>query len=398
MLSKRALSMKPSPTLALVAQAAQLKAKGHDVISLSVGEPDWPTFKAPSDAGIKAIQESFSKYTPASGLPELRTAIAKQTEKELGISYTANQVTVGTGAKFILFAACQMLCNEGDEVIIPAPYWVSYPVMVELAGGVSRIVECGRESKFKITPDQLKRAITPKTKAFIFSSPSNPTGISYSKSELKALAEVFKANPHVFIISDDIYNRLMFGSEKIAPEILQVAPELADRTLVVNGVSKSYSMTGWRIGWALGPEKIIKAMADYQSQATSSASSISQRAALAAIENCDGDIARSVEMLKSRLAAAMSELKGVPLINPVNPDGAFYIWMDISKTFGKVHKGQTIKDSRDFASIFLSEYFVATVPGVEFGAEGYLRISFAIETPRMQEAIRRLKQMIEILS
>lgn len=394
MLSQRALSLKPSPTLQLVAKAKELSSKGHDVIALSVGEPDWHTFDAAAKAGIAAINEGFSKYTPANGILELREAICEQIRKEHGFDYSPNQVTVGTGAKFILFAAFQMLCDKGDEVIIPSPFWVSYPVMVELAEGKSVIIDCGPETHFKVTPGQLEKAITAKTKAFVFASPSNPTGIAYSKEELKALAEVFKKHPNIVIISDDIYNHLMFGSCKVAPHILDVAPELKDRVLIVNGVSKSYAMTGWRIGWALGPAPLIKCMADYQSQSTSSASSISQRAAYAAIKNSDQDVVKANEMLKNRLEKAMENLSSVPLIKAIRPDGAFYLWLDISQTIGKSFEGQSIQSSRDFASILLEKYYVAAVPGVEFGVEGFMRISFAIETERMVEAIKRMKDMI----
>lgn len=397
MLSQRAQSLKPSPTLQLVAKAKEIASKGHDVISLSVGEPDWPTFEAAAQAGIAAIKEGFSKYTPANGIPELREAISEQIKKEHGLEYSAAQVTVGTGAKFILFAAFQMLCDEGDEVIIPAPYWVSYPVMVELALGKSVVVECDTATNFKITPALLEKAITPKTKAFVFASPNNPTGIAYTKEELKALGDVFKKYPRIVIITDDIYNHLMFGSCKVAPHILDSTPELKERTLIVNGVSKSYAMTGWRIGWALGPTPLIKAIADYQSQATSSASSISQKAALVAIKNCDQDIAKANQMLKERLDASLQIINSIPLLKAARPDGAFYIWIDVSQTLGKKYDSQTITSSRDFATILLEKYFVAAVPGVEFGFEGFLRVSFAIETERMVEALKRMKEFISKL-
>lgn len=397
MLSKKAVSLKPSPTLQLVARARELSQQGHDVISLSVGEPDWPTFNAPTETGIKAIRDGFSKYTAANGIPELREAIVKQIKKEHGFDYTATQVTVGSGAKFILFAAFQMLCDEHDEVIIPAPYWVSYPVMVELAQGVPRTVECGPEENFKITPAKLEKAITAKTKAFVFSSPSNPTGLVYSKEELTALAAVFRKHPRIVIISDDIYNHLMLNGTKLAPHILEVAPDLKSRTLIVNGVSKSYAMTGWRIGWALGPSELIKAMADYQSQSTSSACSFSQKAALEAIVACDKDIELANEKLHSRLSSAMNAFEKIPLVKVHKPDGAFYIWLDIAKTFGKVYENTPVKSSRDFAAILLDRYFVATVPGVEFGTEGYIRLSFAIEAPRMLEAINRIGTLISKL-
>lgn len=397
MLSQRALSLKPSPTLQLVAKAKEIASKGHDVISLSVGEPDWPTFEAAALAGIAAIKEGFSKYTPANGIPELREAICEQIKKDHGFEYTGAQVTVGTGAKFILFAAFQMLCDEGDEVIIPAPYWVSYPVMVELALGKSVVVECGASTNFKITPALLEKAITPRTKAFVFASPNNPTGIAYTKEELKALGEVFKKHPRVVIITDDIYNHLMFGSCTVAPHILDSTPELKERTLIVNGVSKSYAMTGWRIGWALGPTALIKAIADYQSQSTSSASSISQKAALVAIKNCDQDMVKANQMLKERLDSSLQIINSIPLLKAARPDGAFYIWIDVSQTLGKKYDTQTITSSRDFATILLEKYYVAAVPGVEFGFEGFLRVSFATETARMVEALKRMKEFISKL-
>jgi aspartate aminotransferase len=397
MLSKRALSLKPSPTLALVAKAKELSSKGHDVISLSVGEPDWPTFAIPSEAGIAAIKSGFSKYTLAAGIPELREAICKQVKTDINVEYKISQVTVSTGAKFVLFAAFQMLFNEGDEVIIPAPYWVSYPVMAELAGGVPVIVDCGADVNFKLSAAQLEKAITKKTKALVLCSPSNPTGLVYSKQELTAIAEVLKKHPHVVMISDDIYNRLMLTEGTFAPHILQVAPELKERTLLINGVSKTYAMTGWRIGWALGPQALITAMADYQSQSTSSACSISQKAALEAIKHCDGDVEKSVGVLKERLNSTLKSLENVPLVRAVKPEGAFYVWLDISKTFGKSFEGKKIENSRDFATLLLEKYFVAAVPGLEFGTEGYMRLSFAIETPRMVKAIDRMKTLINEL-
>jgi aspartate aminotransferase len=397
MLSKKAISLKPSPTLQLVSRARELTQLGHDVISLSVGEPDWPTFTAAAESGIKAIRDGFSKYTAANGIPELREAIVKQIKKEHGFEYSPAQVTVGSGAKFILFAAFQMLCDEHDEVIIPAPYWVSYPVMVELALGTPRIIECGAKENFKITPNQLEKAITSKTKAFVFSSPSNPTGLAYTKTELSALAEVFRKHPHIIIISDDIYNHLMLNGTKIAPHILEVAPDLKPRTLIINGVSKSYAMTGWRIGWAVGPTELIKAMADYQSQSTSSACSFSQKAALEAINSCDKDIELANEKLISRLQSTISAFEKIPFVKVHKPDGAFYIWLNISQTFEKIYEGTPIKNSRDFCAILLDQYFVATVPGVEFGTEGYIRLSFAIETPRMLEAINRIGTLISKL-
>lgn len=398
MLSNRAKNLKPSPTLFLVAKAKELQAQGHPVISLTVGEPDWETFKAAADAGKEAIDKGITKYTPASGTVELRKAIASKTSSECGVEYTFKDITVGSGAKFIIFAALQMICNPGDEIIVNSPYWVSYPTMIELADGVPVIVDCGEEEHFKMTPEKLEKAITPKTKGFLFCSPSNPTGLVYTREELKALAEVLKRHPQVVVISDDMYNRLMFDGSKLAPHILHVAPELKDRVLLVNGGSKAYSMTGWRIGWAAGPAKLINAMADYQSQSTGSPSSISQHAALAAIQHCEQDILNVVELLIGRKKRVMEGFKKVPALRVIEPQGAFYLWVDMTSLYGKTYQGQKIQSSKDFADILLNKFYVATVPGNECGCDGYLRLSFAVSDAHMTEAIQRMASCIAELS
>ncbi len=392
MLSDKAKNIKASPTLALVAQAKELQAKGFDVISLTVGEPDWPTYEIPRKAGIQAIEQGFTKYTAASGIIELRQALAKKFTNETGVEYQANQVTVGPGAKFVIFSALQMICNPGDEVILNSPYWVSYPTMIELADGKPVIVDCDAKSDFKITPDQLRRAITPKTKGFLFCSPSNPTGLMYSKSELKELAKVFLENPQIVILSDDMYNRLVFDGSKVAPHILHVEPSLADRTVVINGGSKAYSMTGWRIGWAAGPKNLIQAMGDYQSQTTGCPSSIAQKAALAAVQNCEPQVTESVELLKRRRTLCLDLLKEIPLLKVNPPDGAIYLWVDVSAARGKKFQGREIKDDRDISDILLNKFWVATVPGFESGTPGYMRLSFAVEEKRFAEAAQRMKK------
>ncbi len=398
-LSKLATSMKPSPTLFLVAKAKELSSQGHDVISLSVGEPDWPTFSAPSKAGLAAIESGFSKYTAAAGIPELRKAIVKQIKQDLNIDYSEAEVTVATGAKFIIFAALQMLCDAGDEVVFQSPYWVSYPVMTEMAGAKPVVVDCHLNSDFKMKAADLKKTLTNKTKVIILCSPSNPTGLFYTRDELNEIAKVLREYPQVTILSDDIYNRLVLDPQQgIAPHILQVAPDLKERTLIINGVSKSYAMTGWRIGWAVGPKPLVQAMADYQSQTTSSACSISQKAACAAIENSEVDVKKSVQMLIERKKSALEKIKTLPLVSAIEPQGAFYLWLDIRKTFGKSYEGEVIKDSKTLCGIFLEKFFVAAVPGVEFGAEGFMRLSFAIETPRMLEALSRFEKLLKALS
>lgn len=396
-LSKRAQNLKTSPTLFLVARAKELAAQGHDVISLTVGEPDWPTFSAPAAAGIEAIEKGITKYTQANGTIELRKVIAAKVKAEIGIDYSIKEVTVASGAKYIIFAALQMLCSPGDEVIVATPYWVSYPTMIELADGVPHIVECGELENFKITPALLEKAINLKTKAFLFCSPSNPTGLQYSAEELKALADVLRKHPQVAIISDDIYNRLVFDGAQVAPHILHVAPDLRDRTVLVNGGSKAYSMTGWRIGWATGPEKLITAMADYQSQSTGSPSSISQHALMAAIQAGEPDIANVVSKLIQRKNAGMKALSAISQFKVAEPQGAFYFWVDIRKCLGKTYKDKVVRTSKDFCGVLLNEFFVATVPGAECGTEGFMRLSFAVTEETMQRAVDRMKDFVSRL-
>lgn len=396
MISKRAQNLKPSPTLALAAKAKELSAQGHDVISLSVGEPDWDTFECAKSAGIKAIQEGFTKYTPSNGIPELRKAIAQQTSNDLKISYTADDVTVSTGGKFIIFSALQCAINPGDEVIIAAPYWVSYPVMVELAGGLPVIAICDESVSFKLTPAILQKHLTAKTKMLILNSPSNPTGMMYSREELAALAQVLRDHPNVVILSDDIYNRLVFSGE-LAPHILHVAPELKPRVLVMNGASKTYSMTGWRVGWALGPTAWIKAMTNYQSQSVSQAASMAQKATLKAIEDGDKELKISMRELVERKNRALELLSKMQGVRATPPDGAFYIWLDIRELLGKIYGATRLVTSSDLSAALLDSQKVAVVPGIEFGLDGFVRLSFALKSDRMVQAIERMRSFVERL-
>ncbi len=394
MLSKRAQALKPSPTLSLVAKAKELQAKGHNVISLTVGEPDWDTYPAAAQAGIEAIQNGVTKYTAANGTIELRKGIVERIRADLNLEYTPNEVAVTSGAKFAIFAALQVLCDPQDEVIIHSPYWVSYPAMAELAGATPRIVTCHEATNFKITAEDLKANINENTKVFLFCSPSNPTGFVYTEEELKQLGEVLKQFPRVHIISDDMYNRLMFDGTNCAPHILQACPELKDRTVVINGGSKAYSMTGWRIGWAAGPQKIIQALGDFASQSTGAPSSISQAAVLAGLTKCEPNIRETGILLKQRMMAAMDAFKAIPQFKVFKPQGAFYFWVDLHEALGRHMDGHKINTSNDFCRILLEKYFVATVPGEEFGNTGYMRLSFATSTEKMGQAIERMKQMI----
>jgi aspartate aminotransferase len=392
MLSRKGLSLKPSPTLAIAAKAKELQAQGHQVISLSVGEPDWDTFVAIKEAGIKAIEAGQTKYAPTNGTPQLRTAIAHKTKELLGIEYKPTEVTVSAGAKFILFSALQMLCDPGDEVLIPAPYWVSYPTMVELVDGVPVIVGSDELTGFKVHAHHLEKKITAKSKVLLLNSPSNPTGQVYTRAELEDIARLLRRHPRIVVISDDIYNQLVFTGETVAPHLLQVAPDLKDRVVVVNGASKSFAMTGWRIGWALANETVIKAMSNYQSQTVSCAAPFTQAAALAGLQAGDGEIQANVKRLIVRRDLFVEGLNHVPGWRADHPQGAFYVWADIRALLGRVWRGRTLSTSSDIAEALLESQKVAVVPGGESGLEGYLRLSFALHERDLLEAVSRIRQ------
>lgn len=392
-LANRAKLLKPSPILMLAARAGEMKAAGQDVISLSIGEPDWGTFDRIKDAAVASIRAGKTKYTPSAGIPELRKAIAAQASSDFDLKFDFTEVTVSSGAKFVLFAALQALVNPGDEVILVAPFWASYTTMVELADGVPRIAICDETVKFKLTPEILEKAITPKTKVLLLNSPSNPTGLVYTRDELKAIAEVLRKHPKIAVISDDIYNRLYFGG-KLAPHLLHVAPDLRSRVIILNGASKTYAMTGWRLGWAVGPKAVITAMSNYQSQSVSCPSAAAQYGALEGVINGDSDVAATVTMLKDKRDYLLGELAKLPKVDVVVPEGAFYFWVGIKHYLGKKYKGVVIHGSAELCQVLLDDKLVAAVPGVEFGIEGYLRLSYALEKDRGQEAIARLGAML----
>jgi aspartate aminotransferase len=392
-LAKRAQLLKPSPILMLAARAAEMKAAGHNVISLSIGEPDWDTYENIKEVAIGAIRVGMTKYTPPNGIPELRKAVALQATEDLGINFDPSQVTVSTGAKFVLFAALQAMVDPGDEVILVAPFWASYTTMVELAEGQPRIVVCDDKVDFKLTPELLRQAINPKTKVLLLNSPSNPTGKVYTREELSKLADVLREHPHVAVISDDIYNRLTF-EEKIAPHLLHVAPDLRDRVVVLNGASKSYAMTGWRLGWALGPKEVITAMTNYQSQSVSCATAVSQQAALEAVRNSDKQVTATVEKLKDRRDFLVEELRKIDGVKVALPEGAFYLWINVGPFLGRQYKGRILHTSADLAAALLEDQMVAIVPGVEFGLDGYLRLSYALEKEKGKEAVDRMRNFL----
>ncbi|MBN2629669.1 MAG: pyridoxal phosphate-dependent aminotransferase [Rhodobacteraceae bacterium] len=397
-LSDTLARVKPSPTIAVTTKAAQLKAEGRDVIGLGAGEPDFDTPQNIKDAAKRAMDAGRTKYTPVDGIPELKAAICAKFSRENGLSYTPAQVSVGTGGKQILFNALMATCNPGDEVIIPAPYWVSYPDMVLLAGGTPVAVPCGIETGFKLTPAQLEAAITPKTKWFIFNSPSNPTGAGYTWDELRALCDVLLRHPHVWIMSDDMYDHLVFGDFQFCTPA-QVEPGLYDRTLTCNGVSKSYAMTGWRIGYAAGPVALIKAMGTIQSQSTSNPCSISQYAALEALTGPQGFLAENRAVFERRRDLVVSMLNAAEGITCPTPEGAFYVYPDISGLIGKTTPtGTILTDDEVFATALLEETGVAVVFGAAFGVSPNFRVSYATSDDILRDACGRIQRFCAALT
>jgi aspartate aminotransferase len=384
-LSTRVQSIKPSPTLAVSNRAAELRAAGQDIIGLGAGEPDFDTPQHIKDAAIDAINSGFTKYTAVDGTPALKNAIINKFKNDNGLDYQANQVLVSCGGKQSFFNLSLALLNPGDEVVIPAPYWVSYPDMVLIAEGVPVVIETTPKARFKITPEQLEAAITPKTKLVVLNSPSNPSGMAYSKAELEALGAVLRKYPSVLIATDDMYEHILWTQESFN-NILTVNPDLYDRTIVLNGVSKAYSMTGWRIGYAAGPQKLIGAMKKIQSQSTSNPTSIAQYAAQAALEGDQECVKDMVKVFKQRhdyMVKALNEIDGIECLPG---DGTFYVFPDFSGMQAKLN----CETDTDLAEKLL-EAGVALVPGSAFGTPGHMRISFATSDENLQKAIERLK-------
>ncbi|MEB3702297.1 Pyridoxal phosphate-dependent aminotransferase [Candidatus Bealeia paramacronuclearis] len=390
LLAKRMQLIKPSPTLAVTQKAAELRAEGKDVIDLGVGEPDFPTPLHIIEEAYAAMKRGETRYTAVSGTVNLRKAICEKFRRENNLDYTPDEVIVSAGAKHVLFEAFFASLNPGDEVIIPAPYWVSYPDMVSFAEGHPVFVKCDDSQDFKITPLQLDKVITPKTKWLILNSPSNPTGMAYSKEELAALGEVLKKHPHVYIMSDDIYEHLLFEGRAFAT-IAQVVPELKLRTLTVNGTSKAYSMTGWRIGYAAGPKDIIKAMTTLQSQSTSNACSIAQAATIAALAGPTDFIAERTKAFQERRDRALEIFSTCPDLKCIKPQGAFYLFPNCAGVIGKkTPQGQIISTDMDYANYLLEEAGVAVVPGTAFGLSPYFRLSTATALNVLENACTRI--------
>jgi aspartate aminotransferase len=384
--------IKPSATIAVTNKARELKAAGRDVIGLGAGEPDFETPENIKEAAIKAIHDGKTRYTAVDGIPELKAAIVAKFARENGLTYKPSQVTVGTGGKQVLFNALIATINPGDEVIIPAPYWVSYPEIVALGGGTSVFVETTAATGFKVTAASLEAAITPRTKWFIFNSPSNPSGAAYSWAELKALTDVLVRHPHVWILTDDMYEHLVYDDFKFATPA-QVEPSLLDRTLTMNGVSKAYCMTGWRIGYGAGPEVLIKAIANIQSQSTSNPSSISQWAAVEALNGPQDFIPRNNVVFKERRDLIVGMLNQANGLSCPTPEGAFYVYPSCAGTIGKTApSGKVIATDEDFVTELLETEGVAVVQGSAFGLAPHFRISYATATSDLEEAGRRIQR------
>jgi aspartate aminotransferase len=394
-LSKRVQAIKPSPTLAVTARAAKLKAEGKDIIGLGAGEPDFDTPQHIKDAAIAAINKGFTKYTAVGGTPSLKQAVIAKFKRDNGLDYTAKQILVSCGGKQSFFNLALAVINPGDEVIIPAPYWVSYPDIVLIAEGKPVIVQAGIEQGFKMTPAQLEAAITPKTRMMVINSPSNPSGAVYTLADLQALGAVLRKHPQVLISTDDMYEHIALTDAKFV-NILNACPDLYARTMVLNGVSKSYAMTGWRIGYAGGPEHIITAMENVQSQSTSNPTSISQVAAEAALNGDQGCIAPMLKAFRERHVFVVNALNKIPGVKCIMAGGAFYAFPDVRPAIAKLHQRGTIKAATDVA---LAEYLlesggVAVVPGSAFGSEGYIRLSFATSMDNLQKAMERLAKAL----
>lgn len=389
-LAKRVQRIKPSPTLAVTALAAQLKAQGKDIIGFGAGEPDFDTPDHIKEAAIKAIRDGFTKYTEVAGTPELKKAVINKFKNENNLEYKPDQILVSVGGKQSFYNLVQALLSPGDEVIIPAPYWVSYPDMVMLADGVPVVISSGIKQKFKITPKQLKSAITPMTRLIVINSPSNPTGATYSRDELEALGDVLRQYPKIIIATDDIYEHILLTDEPFV-NILNICPDLYDRTIVLNGVSKAYSMTGWRIGYAGGPAKLINAMKNVQSQSTSNPASMSQVAAQAALEGDQSFIQTMNKAFRERHAYVVDALNKIKGVKCLPSAGAFYAFPYMQEVIDRLDK---IDNDVEFGEYLINKIGVALVPGSAFGAPGYMRLSFATSMDNLKEGLQRMTKLL----
>lgn len=396
LLSRRALGLKPSPTLAINAKAKSLQAKGIHVISFGAGEPDFDTPPNIKAAAIKAIDEGFTKYTPVGGIDELKDAIIKKFQRDSGLTYKRSEILVSCGGKHSFYNLTQAIFDQGDEVIIPSPYWVSYPPMVTLAEATPVIVETKEDNGFKLRIDDLKKVIHPRTKALVLNSPSNPTGSVYLKEDLEKIAELAIQN-NFFIISDEIYEKIVYDDFKFI-SIASLGEEIKKKTIIVHGVAKTYAMTGWRIGYTAGPEEIISAMNNIQSQSTSNPTSISQKAAVEALLGPQDEVKKMVSAFEKRRNYIVERLNEIPGVHCLKPLGAFYVFPNFSSYYGKSYKGKKISNSTELADFFLEVAQVAVVPGIEFGADDFQRFSYATSIEDIKEGLDRIEKALKQLS
>ena len=395
--SRRAQSIKASSTLAISAKAAELKAQGKDMVTFGVGEPDFDTPAHIREAAKKAIDEGKTRYTPAAGTPALRKAVCDKLKKDNGLDYEPAQVVISNGAKHSLMNAFMAILNEGDEVIIPAPFWLSYAEMVKIAGGVPVVVHTKKENNFMLTKEELEGAYTAKTKALILTSPSNPTGMISSLEDLQMVAD-FAVAHDIFVISDEIYEKLIYDEGKKHLSIASLSKEIYDRTIVINGVSKSYAMTGWRIGFAAAPLEVAKLMASLQSHMASNPNSIAQEATLAALEGPQDCVTEMCKEFKKRRDYIYEREEAIPMISALKPEGAFYLFVDVSGTYGKSYEGTEIYSAADFAAILIAEKYVAVVPCADFGMPDYIRLSYATNMEQIKKGMDRIEEMVKALA
>ena len=393
--AKRMSAIAPSLTLAISAKAKAMKAAGEPVVSFGVGEPDFNTPENIIQAAKTALDNGHTKYTPSSGLLSLRKAICEKFKKDNGLDYEPSQIIVSDGAKHSIFNACYAILDEGDEVIIPAPYWLTYPEVVKVCGGVPTYIDCKKENKFKFTAEELKKAITPKTKMLIFNSPSNPTGAVYTEEEVRAIAKVCE-EAEIFVLSDEIYEKLCYNGVK-AFSIAACSEKMKDLTITVNGVSKTYAMTGWRIGYLAAPADIAKAIDSFQSHATSNACSIAQYATIEALASPEADVQKMVDTFDKRRAKTLELIKKIDGVQAVEPDGAFYVMMVVDGLYGKSYNGKVIDGSIAFADALLESQKVATIPGISFGADDCVRLSYSLSEEDIEEGIARIAKFVKAL-
>jgi aspartate aminotransferase len=392
-LSKIALAIQPSATLAVDSRAKEMRARGLNVLNFGIGEPDFNTPEAIQEAGIQAIRQGRTKYTPAAGVPELRSAAALRIKQDFGVDYDSKQIVIASGAKHVLFVAFEVLVNCGDEIILPAPYWVSYYEMIRMAGGIPVIVNAPESQHFKITPEQLEQNITEKTKAFVLNNPSNPTGMVYNRAELKALAEVCRKHD-IYVVSDEIYSNLIYDNVEFT-SFAAISPDAKQRTIVVNGVSKSYAMTGWRIGYAAANPEIAKAMSSYLSHSTGAPGTMCQYAAAEAFSGSQETVAKMRNAFDNRRKYLVERINSIANVSCLRPQGAFYVMLNLEKLIGRTLGGKLIRNDSDFAEAFLEKSLVAVTPCVGFGMPNFVRWSYAAGMEQIAEGTERLEEFLK---